>query len=419
MTENRKNFRDALNHVGGGKIPVDFGATVVTGMHVSCAAALRDYFGFEKKPVKVVEPFQMLGEIDDELKEALGVTVEGIFGPANNFGFRNEGWKPWVFNGLDVLVPERFNVTADAAGNIFMHPGGDTAAAPSGRMPKGGFYFDALIRQEAFDDADLNPEDNLAEFAVLTEQDISFYKTSAEKAALTGRGTIMSLPGCGLGDIALVPGLALKRPKGIRDVEEWYVSTLTRQDLLHEIFDRQTDIALDNIKMLYAAVGGLADAVFLCGTDFGTQTGTFCSKETFDSLYAPHYKKMTGWIRENTSWKILKHSCGAVGPLMDSFIKAGFDILNPVQCSASGMAAAALKQKYGGRLVFWGGGADTQQTLPFGSPEQVADEVRGRCETFSEGGGFVFNAIHNIQAGTPVENVAAMIGAVKKFNSEI
>ena len=416
MMPERKNFLDALNHIETGKIPVDFGATVVTGMHVSCVAALRDYYGLEKKPVKVIEPFQMLGEIDDELKAIIGVTIETIPGRLNNFGFANEDWKEWNYNGLDVLVPGMFNVTYGGDGYIYMHPCGDLSVGPSARMPKGGFYFDAIIRQGEIDDDNLNPKENLEEFQILSTQDISHYKSAAEKAAKTGRGTIMMLPGCGLGDIALVPGMSMKNPKGIRDVEEWYVSTVSRQDLLHEIFDRQTDIALENIKLLNAAVGDLADAVFLCGTDFGAQVGAFCSKKTFDSLYVPYYKKMTGWIRANTKWKILKHSCGAVEPLMESFVDAGFDILNPVQCSAQGMEPCGLKAKYAGRLVFWGGGADTQKTLPFGTPEEVAAEVAERCEIFSKGGGFVFNAIHNVQAGTPVQNIVAMIDAVKRFN---
>ncbi|MHB8056073.1 MAG: uroporphyrinogen decarboxylase family protein, partial [Candidatus Aminicenantales bacterium] len=94
---------------------------------------------------------------------------------------------------------------------------------------------------------------------------------------------------------------------------------------------------------------------------------------------------------------------------------SGFDILNPVQCSAAGMDPATLKKKYGGRVVFWGGGVDTQKTLPFGTPDQVRKEVAERIEILSEGGGFVFNAIHNIVAGTPVDNLMAMFETVKKY----
>ena len=125
---------------------------------------------------------------------------------------------------------------------------------------------------------------------------------------------------------------------------------------------------------------------------------------------------MNDWIHAHTTWKAFKHSCGAVEPLMAHFIKAGFDIINPVQCSASGMDPKTLKARYGSRLVFWGGGVDTQKVLPFGTPSQVREQVLARCEIFARDGGFVFNAIHNVQAQTPVRNVVAMIDAVHAFN---
>jgi uroporphyrinogen-III decarboxylase len=121
------------------------------------------------------------------------------------------------------------------------------------------------------------------------------------------------------------------------------------------------------------------------------------------------------WMHRNTKWKTFKHSCGAVEPFVESFIECGFDILNPVQCSAAGMDAERLKARYGDRMVFWGGGVDTQKVLPFGTPEDVRRQVTERCRIFSRNGGFVFDAIHNVQAGTPVENIAAMMEAVHGF----
>jgi uroporphyrinogen-III decarboxylase len=124
------------------------------------------------------------------------------------------------------------------------------------------------------------------------------------------------------------------------------------------------------------------------------------------------------WIHRNTGWKTFKHSCGAVETFMEHFIDVGFDIINPVQCSAAGMEPRQLKEKYGERLVFWGGGIDTQKTMPFGTPEEVREQVLERCEIFSRDGGFVFDSIHNLQALSPVENMVAMIDAVKEFNGE-
>ena len=194
------------------------------------------------------------------------------------------------------------------------------------------------------------------------------------------------------------------------------MSIRSRQDYIHQIFQCQCEIAIRNLERIHAVVGDKVDAVVLCGTDFGTQTSSFCSVNTFRSLYFPYYKQVCDWIHSHTRWKTFKHSCGAVKKFLPSFIEAGIDILNPVQCSATGMDPAQLKAEFGDHLVFWGGGVDTQHTLPFGTPEQVREQVLGRCEVFAPGGGFVFNTVHNVQAETPVKNLVAMIDAVHEFN---
>ena len=414
----KERLRAALNHRQPDAIPVDFGGTAVTGISAVCIAALRDYYGLEKRLVKVFDPLQLIGVVDDDLKKCLGIDTDGVLGRGNIFGFVNENWKPWRLpNGLEVLVSEHFNITTDEEGNTYLYPQGDTSVRPSGRLPKGGFYFDAIVRQDPIDEEKLDPEDNLEEFGPISEADLAHYDREARSCSQSGRGTIASLGGTALGDIALVPGLGLKHPKGIRDIEEWYVSTVTRRDYIKKIFERQTEIALENLERIYARVGNAFDAVFICGTDFGTQSSTFCSLPSFQDLYLPYYRRINDWIHANTAWKTFKHSCGAVEPLIEGFIEAGFDILNPVQCSATGMEPERLKKKYGQLLVFWGGGVDTQKTLPFGTPAQVRDEVLRRCEVFGQDGGFVFNAVHNIQAGTPVENIVAMFEAVKEFNA--
>jgi hypothetical protein len=413
----REIVQKTLNHRQPDRIPVDFGGTAVTGMHVRCVAALRSHYGLEKKPVKVHEPYQMLGWIDDDLKEVIGIDVEGVFPPETLFGFRNENWKTWKMpDGLDVLVPGDFNTTTDENGNTFLYPKGDLSAPPSGVMPQGGFFFDAVIRQEPIDDSKLNPEDNVEEFGPVTAEDLAYFKKETQRAATTGRAVIANFGGTAFGDIALVPAPFLKHPKGIRDIEEWYVSTLTRQDYIHQVFGQQCEIALRNLEKMKGVVGDIVDVVFICGTDFGTQRSTFCSVQTFRDLYKPYYRKINSWIHDNTSWKTFKHSCGAVEPLIKDMIECGFDILNPIQCSAKGMDAELLKKEYGDKIVFWGGGIETQSTLAFGTPVEVREQVLRRCAVFAENGGFVFNAVHNVQADTSIANIVALIDAVKEFN---
>jgi len=408
----------SLNHHEPDAVPVDFGSTAVTGIHVNAIAGLREHYGLEKRPVKVYEPYQMLGLIEEDLKTIMGIDVEGIPAPETLFGFRNENWKAYrLDSGLEVLVSEHFRTTKNANGDTFIYPKGDTSAAPSGRMPRDGYFFDTIVRQEPIDEARLDPADNLEEFGPVSERDLEYFAAEAERAASTGRAVMATFGGTAFGDIALVPAPFLKHPKGIRDIEEWYISTVTRQDYIHRVFEKQTEIALENLSRIKDVVGDRVDAVFICGTDLGTQQSQFCSVETFRKLYFPYYKMVNDWVHKNTGWKTFKHSCGAVEPLIEPFIEAGFNILNPVQVTAAGMEAARLKKNYGERIVFWGGGVDTQTTFAFGTPAEVREQVLRRMEVLAPGGGFIFNAVHNVQANTPLANIVAMIDAVKEFNS--
>lgn len=417
---NSKNrILTALSHNQPDRIPMDFGSTPVSGIHVLPINKLRSALGLKNIPVKVIEPYQMLGKIDDELADILGIDTIGLFGKNNMFGFANEHWKefktPWE---QKVLVPGKFPIEKDPSGDLLMYPEGDTSQKPSAKMPSGGYFYDAIIRQDPIDENNLDPEDNLEEFGYITDEDLIFWKTQVNKNYSKGKALVAGFGGTGLGDIALVPAIQLKHPKGIRDVTEWYISTVTRQDYIQKIFEKQTDIALKNFEKFYDIIGNRIDIVMLCGTDFGTQTSQFCSAETFRNLWFPYYKKMNDWIHQNTEWKTFKHSCGSVEPFIDLFIEAGFDILNPVQINAKGMEPAYLKKQYGERIVFWGGGVDTQKVLAFGTPQEVEKQVLDNCEIFSENGGFVFNTVHNIQANVPVENILAMFNAVRRFNGE-
>ncbi|HWQ54385.1 MAG TPA: uroporphyrinogen decarboxylase family protein [Bryobacteraceae bacterium] len=407
----------AVAHTEPDRLPVDFGSSNITGMHVSVMAALRRYYGLGNDPVKVIEPGQMLGEIAPDLKEILGIDTQGLWRLNTRYGFPTDNWKSWrLYDGLEVLVPGGFNVTIDANGDTLLYPEGDTSAPPSARMPQGGYFFDNITRQEPIVEERLDPRDNLEEYGPISESELDFLETAAREARATGRAVLASFGGTALGDISQVAGVALKHPRGIRDVTEWYVSTRTRRDYIHAVFSGQVEVALGNLERIAARVGANVDVAYLCGTDFGTQTSSFCSVATFRELWFPYYKRINDWVHTHTGWKTFKHCCGSAAKFIPSFIEAGFDILNPVQCSAANMEPERLKSEFGDRIVFWGGGVDTQQVLPFGTPAQVREQVLARCEVFAPGGGFVFNSVHNVQACTPVENVAAMFDAVKEFN---
>ncbi len=415
----KEKLKLAVNHIDG-PVLLDIGGMPTTGIHCKVVEGLREYYGLEKKPIKILEPVQMLAYVEDDLKEAMGIQTTPLWGAGTMFGFKQKEkfkeWKtPW---GQDVLVAEDFITSTDKNGNTYIYSCGDTSYPPAGCMPKNGVYFDNINRAPEFDEDEYDVKDNFEEFGPISDEDLEWLKVQRPRFENSGDVVMGNLGGTAFGDIALVPGPQLKQPKGLRDITEWYVSIVSRPEVLHEIFEYQLHFAIENLKKMHDVLGETIQVAYICGTDFGTQNGPFCSNEVFTEVYAPYYKKVNDWIHENTTWKTFKHCCGSIYKLVPEIINAGFDILNPVQWTAKNMDKALLKDSYGDKVTFWGGGVDTQKTLPFGSPKQVHDEVLECCKIFGKKGGFVFNTIHNIQPGVPTENVVAMVNAIKEYNGE-
>ena len=416
----RERIIKAIDHEDTDKLPVDFGGGLTTSIHVSMVYKLRQYYGLDKPgtPVKIIEPFMCIGEIKDDLREIFGSDVKMLHGSkAIFFDFPNDGWKEWAMpDGAPVLVPKLFNTEPNPDGSIFLYPQGDKSTSPSAKMPKNGYYFDAIIRQGDVDFNNLNPDDNKEEFGIINDKEIDFLQSQAEsiysetKYAIYSNAVFSSF-----GDIAAVPGMSMKNPKGIRDTTEWYIATVKYKDFVKEIFDYQCNIAIENYKKIYNAIGNKINITFIMGTDFGTQSGLFMSIESFKELYKPFIKRVNSWIHKNTKWKTLVHSCGSVYDLIPEFIDCGYDIYNPVQVSAAKMQPEKLKAEFGKYITFWGGGVDNQKILPFGTPKDVKKDVRKNIEIFSKGSGYVFANIHNMQVNIPIENVVAMIEVIQEY----
>ena len=272
----RQRVLDALAHRGGG-VALDFGSTSVTGIHATIVAALRQHYGLERRPVRIHEPMQMLAIVEDDLAEAMGVDTIGVPRRRAHFGLLFDRWKPWRFRGLDVEVSADFNVTEADNGDALMHPQGDVSVPPSGRMPKDGFFFDAIIRQKPIDLDHLDPADNAEQYQPLTESQLDEIEQDARALESGDYAVFASLVNTNLGDIAWVPGPDLIEPKGVRDVAEWYMLTASRPDVVHKIFERQVEVGVGNLERIHQRLGDDAiDVIFLCGSDFGTQTSSFC-----------------------------------------------------------------------------------------------------------------------------------------------
>ena len=179
----RERVRAALNHKQPDRVPVDFGSTMVTGISVSVVSKVRKTLGLDSQGdrVRVIEPYQMLGEIEEDLREKLYIDCVGLFGTKNMFGFENRNWKEWtMLDGTEVLVPEMFNTEPDENGNIPMYAEGERSYPPCAVMPNGGFYFDSTDRQEPIDDSSLDVDDNLEEFGIYSEEELAHLERECE-----------------------------------------------------------------------------------------------------------------------------------------------------------------------------------------------------------------------------------------------
>jgi hypothetical protein len=414
----RERVRRALAHEATDRPPIDLGSTLVSGIQAIAYSKLKNAIGVGGGNLKVYDPFQMLAEVEEDVKRALGVDTCGIQLPVNFYGYRNENWKPFrLFDGTEVLMPGDFQYDVLDNGDIIQYPQGNRSVPPSGRMPKDGYYFDAIVRQPPIEEDRLNAKRWVEQtYAQYTEEDLRYLEeTSRHYFENTDYSLVGNFWGAGFGDIAVVPGPHVLRPEGVRDPEEWYVSMVTRSGYIRDIFGYQYELGMKNLSLYREAVGDRIDVITMSGTDFGSQSGPFISPAAYREVFKPLHSLMNKWVHENTVWKTFFHTCGSIVAFLDEFAEAGVDILNPVQVSAEGMDPRTLKSKYGDTFVFWGGAVNPQRTLPFGRPDEVAEEAKRNIGIFSEGGGYIMANVHNIQTNVPTENILAMYEAVMDY----
>lgn len=414
----RERVKCAFEHKQPDKVPVDFGGMSCSMINATIVKGLRDYYGLEKRLPKINDMSVMTAYVEPDLADCMGVDVQQLYNYGDTYGHINTDWKEWTYRGVDILIPSNCTIHDDGNGGYYVYPEGDDSVAPSGHMPADGFYFDNITRTPPFDEDEADPEDNAEDYMPVSDAQIAYHKKLLEEFKPRNKYIQVCPAYMGAGDANNIPGPNIKHPKGIRDISEWYTAPLMYPDYVEEVFELGAERSIANLKRYWDEFGSDIDCMLICGTDFGTQRGPFMSLDTFREFYLPYYKKINGWIHKNTTWKTLKHSCGGIFDILPLLIESEFDAINPVQCSAVGMEPQKLKDTYGKDILFWGGGVDTQQVLPFGTPEEVRAQVLERLEIFSKDGGYICNTIHNIQAKTPIENVVAMVDAIKEFNGD-
>ena len=365
----RERILTALDHREPDRVPLDLGGNQ-TGIHKFAYQALIDHLEISDE-VTIMDPVQQLALPCEELLERFRIDTRYVAaGPAGD-------WQGGI------VANER-----------------------------GGRTWHDLTDEPFFMDISHHP---LAEATIADLDDYPFPKgddpgrfEGLRQRALTLRN---DTPYAVVGGIS---GVVYEICWYMRGLERWFTDMLTQPEFCEALIDRTLAYWLDWFRVYLDEVGDVLDVIMI-GDDLAGQQGPLFNPQFYRAVVKPRHKKLAQYIRSRTGAKIWYHTCGSCVAYIPELLDNGIDILNPVQTSADNMDARALKDTYGPRLSFWGGGCDSQHVLPFASPEQIREHVRGNLEVFKPGGGYVFNNVHNIQAGVPPENIVAMYDAAHEF----
>ena len=400
----RERVTAACNFIEPDKVPIGLGATRSTTFHVDAYAKLVRELGYDLEPVKAFDAGLMKAHIDMEMAQWMQADAIQLEPVVNCFGIPNEGWKIFVTSLKNrIMVPGGFSPVVDDKGyyNILGSKGEAVA-----HMSADGLYFDSVTptsmsdevqRSEPADFVKTLPMMNEAHLRIMEKRAKLYYENT--EYALHGTFVMNDLFGFNIGG---------------HTFSDWLILLLTDPAYCRAHVEAMVDWTIDNLGMYLQATGKYLHSVLISTADFGGQQCELISPGTFKEVYLPAYKRICGYIHSHSGVKVMKHCCGSIRKLIPFFIEAGIDILNPIQTNAAGMKAEELKAEFGGKIVFWGGGMDTQGVLHDGTPEAVREHVRHHVKVLGAGGGYVFTANHNIQPDAPVENVIAMIEAVKE-----
>ena len=377
----RDRARCALNHQEADRVPFDLGGTGLTTIHVTAYQNLRRHLEMPPTQTRIGYMAEQLAMVDQDLAERLQTDFLPVVpGTASAFQyiFRDEG---------------AYEAYTDEWGIGW-------------RKPKdGGLYYDMV--QHPLANADSLDELKAYPFPdPLDDQRFATLRSQAQAVVSQGKTAVLAGPSAGIAEVY----------SWLRGYEQYYVDLAVNRAYAAYMLDRLVDFKCAFWERALEEVGDLVDVV-IEADDLAGQHALLISPETYRTLIKPRHRRLFSFIKAQAPVKLFFHSCGAVRPLIPDFIDAGIDILNPVQISAAGMDLRELKQVFGQDLVFWGGGVDTQSVLCAGTPEEVKQDVRRNIEALAPGGGFVFAAVHDIQADVPSENIVAMWEAWKAYGS--
>jgi uroporphyrinogen decarboxylase len=376
----RSRVMQALNHQEPDRVPIDLGATIVSSIVKKTYIELKQYLGMPVEQIKMLDYVQQLPYIGEDLMDRFGVDFRMVQLPSATMA------------GVDIFEEGNYYAFIDRWGSKLHMPKED------------GLYFDWVdfpikeATMAALDNYHWPQPDPEEVNQQLGLQAKSLYENT--DYALVGS--------------AVIGGGIFEQPARIMGLPDFLMTLHTDPAFADRLMGIISDIYIDSCSRYLEQVGRYIQ-VFTYWDDLTGQNGWMIHPQVYRKLIKPKQKRLVESIKKKTDAKLFYHSCGAARELIPDLIEIGFDILNPVQVSAKGMNTKELKSEFGRDMVFWGGGVDTQQVLPFGKPQEVVDEVKRRIDDLAPGGGFVFAAVHNIQAFVPPENIIAAFDTALEY----
>ncbi len=375
MTSRERVLR-ALDHKETDRVPIDLGG-FQTGIHKRAYQDLQDYLGLNES-IQIMDPVQMLARPSEDILRRFHVDTRYVYPGSTDNAMKNVG--PIEYNGR---IYQGFT---DAFGAVWAMPEGDHLYLEVIGHPFADKTIDEIRAYPFPDGSDKTPFKAMRDRVIQTRQ-------QTDCAISTGIG-----------------GVVYEFCWYLRGLENWFIDMKCEPEICEVLLDKTLKYWLDYYTVYMAEIGDVIDIVMI-GDDLAGQAGPLFSPDFYRSIVKPRQKKLVQHIKSLTQAKVWYHTCGNCIELIPELIDNGIDILNPIQISAEKMDPAFLKKTFGEQLVFWGGGIDSQHVLPFASPDEVKQHVKTNLGIFKPGGGYVFNNVHNIQAGVPAENIIALYEA--------
>jgi uroporphyrinogen decarboxylase len=406
----RERVLAALNHQEPDRVPIDFGGHRSSSIMAMAYARLKEALGITAGNVYVYDMVQQLAIVEEPVLDALGIDVVEM---GRGFLTEDHEWKDWTLpDGTPCKIPGYVNLERQGEDRILLSDDGrELAIQKTGCLYFEQTHFPLLDRSIRDDDfSDLEEQLRYTMWTGVSTPGAHLPLDDDGLACMTQRASALR-ESTDRAIVGLFGGNLFELPQFLYRMDNYLSYMALYPDAVHRLSEKLCEIHLRNLEKWLGAVGAYID-IILFGDDLGSQKGPLISPEMYREYYKPYHRRLWNRAKELADVEVMLHSCGGIEPLLEDLIEAGLDATNPVQITCRGMEARLLKDRYGDRLCFWGGGCDTREVLTIGTPADVHRHVREQIEMLSPGGGFVFQQVHNIMSNVPPESILAMFRAV-------